>query len=204
MALMIAGDRSGVGKTTVTLALLAFLASQKHRVQSFKVGPDYIDPMFHTAITGRPCRNLDPILTSETYVQSCFVKHCQEVEYALVEGVMGLFDGIPRKKEDGTRLKGKMIKPSEEIRSLDYGSTAHIARLLKIPVVLVIDCSHLSGSVAAITHGYSSLDPQIDLVGVILNRVGSNRHLYLLQESLDTLNIPILGTLRRQDSLTIP
>ncbi|XTZ10991.1 MAG: cobyrinate a,c-diamide synthase, partial [cyanobacterium endosymbiont of Rhopalodia yunnanensis] len=96
MALMIAGDRSGVGKTTVTLALLAFLASQKHRVQSFKVGPDYIDPMFHTAITGRPCRNLDPILTSEAYVQLCFAKHCQEVEYALVEGVMGLFDGIPR------------------------------------------------------------------------------------------------------------
>ncbi|XHU96509.1 MAG: cobyrinate a,c-diamide synthase [cyanobacterium endosymbiont of Rhopalodia gibba] len=204
MALMIAGDRSGVGKTTVTLALLAFLASQKHRVQSFKVGPDYIDPMFHTAITGRPCRNLDPILTSEAYVQLCFAKHCQEVEYALVEGLMGLFDGIPSKKEDGTRLKGEMIKTSEEIRSLDYGSTAHIARLLNIPVVLVIDCSHLSGSVAAITHGYSSLDPHIDLVGVILNRVGSNRHLYLLQESLDTLNIPILGTLRRQDSLTIP
>lgn len=201
---MIAGDRSGVGKTTVTLALLAFLASKEHRVQSFKVGPDYIDPMFHTAITGRPCRNLDPILTSETYVQLCFTKHCQGVEYALVEGVMGLFDGIPYAKTDGTKLKGAMIKTSGEIRSLDYGSTAHIARLLNIPVVLVIDCSHLSGSVAAITHGYSSIDPHIDLVGVILNRVGSNRHLHLLQQSLDTLNIPILGILRRQDSLTIP
>ncbi|MGP0128434.1 MAG: cobyrinate a,c-diamide synthase [cyanobacterium endosymbiont of Rhopalodia musculus] len=204
MALMIAGDRSGVGKTTVTLALLAFLASQKHRVQSFKVGPDYIDPMFHSAITGRPCRNLDPILTSETYVQLCFTKHCQGVEYALVEGLMGLFDGIPYKRADSTRLKGATIKTSEKISSLDYGSTAHIARLLNIPVVLVIDCSHLSGSVAAITHGYSSLDPHINLVGVILNRVGSNRHLHLLQQSLDTLNIPILGTLHRKDSLTIP
>ncbi|WP_267384860.1 cobyrinate a,c-diamide synthase [Cyanobacterium sp. uoEpiScrs1] len=202
---MIAGDRSSAGKTTVTLALLAFLASQKHRVQSFKVGPDYIDPMFHTAITGRSCRNLDPILTSETYIQLCFSKHCQGVEYALVEGVMGLFDGIPLNKADDTRFKETIVKtPSKEKSSLDYGSTAHVARLLNIPVVLVIDCSHLSGSVAAIIHGYSSFNPHLNLVGVILNRVGSDRHLYLLQQSLDILNVSIVGILRRQDSLTIP
>ena len=204
MALIIAGDRSGAGKTTVTLSLLAFLTSQKHQVQSFKIGPDYIDPMFHSAITDRPCRNLDPILTSETYVQLCFSKHCQGVEYALVEGVMGLFDGIPFSRVDGVRLEEEIRKTSEERKLLDYGSTAHIARLLNIPVVLVIDCSHLSGSVAAITHGYRSLNPHINLVGVILNRVGSKRHLHLLQQSLDILNIPILGTLRRQDYLTLP
>lgn len=204
MALIIAGERSGAGKTTVTLSILAFLISQKHQVQSFKIGPDYIDPMFHTAITNRPCRNLDPILTSEIYVQSCFSKHCQGVEYALVEGVMGLFDGIPLKKADSVKLERTIIKTSEETSSLDYGSTAHIARLLNVPVVLVVDCSRLSGSVAAITHGYSSLDPHINIVGVVLNRVASNRHLHLLQQSLDILNIPILGTLHRQDSLTLP
>ena len=95
MSLIIAGERSGVGKTTVTLALLSFLCRwQKLSVQSFKVGPDYIDPMFHQYVTGSPCRNLDPVLTSETYVQQCFIHHTQQSEYALVEGVMGLFDGI--------------------------------------------------------------------------------------------------------------
>jgi cobyrinic acid a,c-diamide synthase len=93
MALVIAGERSGVGKTTVTLALLASLSLQQRRIQSFKVGPDYIDPMFHQRVTGFPCRNLDPVLTSESYVQECFAHHVQEVDYALIEGVMGLFDG---------------------------------------------------------------------------------------------------------------
>ncbi|MBC1242004.1 cobyrinic acid a,c-diamide synthase, partial [Nostoc sp. 2RC] len=94
MSVIIAGERSGVGKTTVTLTLLASLCRRHRSVQSFKVGPDYIDPMFHQHVTGRPCRNLDPVLTSEAYVQQCFSRHSQESEYALVEGVMGLFDGI--------------------------------------------------------------------------------------------------------------
>ncbi|MFN5924280.1 MAG: cobyrinic acid a,c-diamide synthase, partial [Pseudanabaena sp.] len=93
--MIIAGERSGVGKTTVTLALLAALKarSPSDQVQSFKVGPDYIDPMFHTYITGLPCRNLDPVLTSEDYVRLCFAKYSQNAEYSLIEGVMGLFDG---------------------------------------------------------------------------------------------------------------
>ncbi|MCX5935179.1 MAG: cobyrinic acid a,c-diamide synthase, partial [Pseudanabaena sp. LacPavin_0818_WC45_MAG_42_6] len=103
MAIIIAGERSGVGKTTVTLALLAAIQSRsrstKSPVQSFKVGPDYIDPMFHSYITGLPCRNLDPVLTSESYVKSCFAKHSQNAEYALVEGVMGLFDGATGKDD---------------------------------------------------------------------------------------------------------
>jgi cobyrinic acid a,c-diamide synthase len=191
MTLIIAGDRSGTGKTTITLALLSWLSQKGAKVQSFKVGPDYIDPMFHTYITGRSCRNLDPILTSVPYVQSCFAQHCQGVDYALIEGVMGLFDGISWEK-------------SEVSEFLPYGSTAHIARLLKIPVVLVIDCSRLSGSVAAIAHGYASLDPNINIMGVILNRVGSDRHLELLETALTHLNIPILGRIRRQEALTIP
>lgn len=197
MTLIIAGDRSGTGKTTITLALLAFLRKKSAEVQSFKVGPDYIDPMFHSYITGRPCRNLDPILTSISYVKSCFEQHCQGVDYAVVEGVMGLFDGVPLKKVEGKR---------QEIKSLceDYGSTAHIARILKIPVVLVIDCSRLSGSVAAIAHGYCSLDPNIDVVGVILNRVASDRHLTLLKTALKPLNLTIFGVIYRQTDLTIP
>ncbi|MBF2022065.1 MAG: cobyrinate a,c-diamide synthase [Hydrococcus sp. C42_A2020_068] len=191
MSLVIAGERSGVGKTTVTLAMLSFLSRQKSKVQSFKIGPDYIDPMFHTSVTGRPCRNLDPILTSEAYVRSCFASHCQGMGYALVEGVMGLFDGVASSGENQGQIT-------------DFASTAHIARLLGLPVVLVIDCSRLSGSVAAIVHGYRSLDPRINLAGVILNRVGSDRHLTLLKNALEPLKIPILGILHRHDEIAIP
>ncbi|MBC6419630.1 MAG: cobyrinate a,c-diamide synthase [Prochloron sp. SP5CPC1] len=187
MSLVIAGERSGVGKTTVTLALLAYL-SRENRVQSFKVGPDYIDPMFHQAVTDRPCRNLDPVLTSEAYVQSCFTRHCQGVDYALIEGVMGLFDGVISPNNHQEQIK-------------DFASTAHIARLLDVPVLLVLDCSKLSGSVAAIAHGYSSFDPSVKIAGLVLNRVGSDRHLELLQNALQPT---ILGILRRQDNITIP
>ena len=199
MTLIIAGDRSGTGKTTITLALLAFLRQKSAKVQSFKVGPDYIDPMFHSYITGRPCRNLDPILTSISYVKSCFAKHCQGVDYAVIEGVMGLFDGVPLEKTTHPKIPG-----GEKGFCQDYGSTAHIARILEIPVVLVIDCSRLSGSVAAIAHGYGSLDPNVNLVGVILNRVASDRHLTLLKTALKPLNIAILGVIPRQEALTIP
>lgn len=186
MALVIAGDRSGSGKTTVTLALLAALAQRRspssQRVQSFKVGPDYIDPMFHQRITGLPCRNLDPVLTSEDYVRTCFAHHASTAAYAIVEGVMGLFDGAG---------------------ASETASTAHIARLLNLPVALVLDCSRLSRSVAAIIHGYRSFDPRLTIAGVVLNRVGSDRHLALLKEAIAPLNIPILGVLRRQDEIQI-
>lgn len=184
MALIIAGERSGVGKTTVTLTLLSYLSLLSNKVQSFKVGPDYIDPMFHRQVTKRPCRNLDPLLTSESYVKECFTRHCQGIDYALVEGVMGLFDGASGQD--------------------DYASTAHLARLLQLPVLLVIDCSRLSRSVAAIAHGYRSFDPRIKLAGVVLNRVGSDRHLELLKEALEPLELPILGVLRRHNDITIP
>ncbi|NET50312.1 MAG: cobyrinate a,c-diamide synthase [Merismopedia sp. SIO2A8] len=208
MALIIAGERSGVGKTTVTLAMLSYLCdrpappisnskgalshpfgamdpnSKIPAVQSFKVGPDYIDPMFHQYVTQRPCRNLDPILTTEDYVQQCFVHHCQGADYAVVEGVMGLFDGASG--------------------ATDVASTAHIARLLDIPVLLVMDCSRLSRSVAAIIHGYQSFDPRIQLAGIVLNRVGSDRHLHLLKTAIEPLNVPILGILRRETDIAIP
>ena len=187
MSLIIAGERSGVGKTTITLSILAFLTRQKNKVvQGFKVGPDYIDPMFHTRITGRYSRNLDPVLTSPDYVRSCFALHSSTAEYSVIEGVMGLFDGVRLHSES------------------DYASTAQIARLLEIPVLLVLDCSRLSGSIAAIAHGFRSLDPRINLAGVVLNRVGSDRHLELLQDALDKIKMPILGVVRRHNEITIP
>jgi cobyrinic acid a,c-diamide synthase len=168
MALIIAGERSGVGKTTITLAILAFLSQQKHKiVRAFKIGPDYIDPMFHNAITGFYSRNLDPVLTSPDYVRSCFALHSSQADYVVIEGVMGLFDGVNWNNEP------------------NYASTAHIARLLSIPILLVLDCSSLSGSIAAIAHGFRTLDPRINVAGVILNRVASDRHLELLEEALN-------------------
>jgi cobyrinic acid a,c-diamide synthase len=204
MAFVIAGERSGVGKTTVTLALLASLCRQGKRVQSFKVGPDYIDPMFHQYVTGLPCRNLDPVLTSESYVQECFAQHCQNVDCAVVEGVMGLFDGINLNSE---KLNPKKITGEWDAeRNIPnyFASTAHVARLLNLPVILVMDCSRLSGSASAIALGYSTLDPRINIAGLVLNRVGSSRHLDLLKTSLEPLNLPILGVLQRENDITIP
>lgn len=181
--LMIAGDRSGSGKTTVTMAILSALRQRGERVQAFKVGPDYIDPMFHRAITGRPAYNLDPVLTSEEYVQHCFQGHSATATHAVIEGVMGLFDGA-----GGT----------------DWASSAHIARLLNCPVLLVVDCAKLSRSLAAIVHGYKTLDPQVHIAGVVLNRVGSDRHLSMLKAALAAIGTPVLGVLRRDDAVTLP
>ncbi|MEN9247604.1 MAG: cobyrinate a,c-diamide synthase [Gloeomargarita sp. GMQP_bins_120] len=178
MGLILAGERSSVGKTTVTLAILAALTAQGEKVQSFKVGPDYLDPLWHRWITQRPCPNLDVLLTSPAYVQRCYAYHTRDASYALVEGVMGLFDG-----------------PS---------STADIARLLNLPVVLVVDCQRLAGSVAAVVHGYRSWDPAVSIAGVVLNRVAGDRHSQLLRQALEPLGVPILGECRRWDALHRP
>jgi len=218
MALVIAGERSGAGKTTVTIALLAYLIRRGLNVQSFKVGPDYIDPMFHAFVTGRPCRNLDAILTSQSYVQKCFYRHIQDVNYALVEGVMGLFDGVSRRKRgsaadfvtdvtdnvtDATDVR-KAEGKEEFNYDFSFASTAHVASLLNLPILLVIDCSRLSGSVAAIAHGFRSFDKNLNFAGLVLNRVASDRHLELLQDALKPLNLPVLGVLRRDEAVTIP
>ncbi|MGD1860667.1 MAG: cobyrinate a,c-diamide synthase [Leptolyngbyaceae cyanobacterium] len=181
--IIVAGDRSGAGKTTVTMALLAALQRQGQTVQAFKVGPDYIDPMFHRAITGRAAYNLDPLLTSESYVQQCFERHSKTATHAVIEGVMGLFDGA-----GGT----------------DWASTAHVARLLNCPVLLVVDCSRLSRSLAAIVHGYQTLERRVDVAGVVLNRVGSDRHLAMLAAAMTALSMPVLGMLRRDDAVALP
>ena len=184
MTLIIAGDRSGSGKTTITLAILAALRQKQIDVQSFKVGPDYIDPMFHARITGRPCYNLDPVLTSEDYVQQTFHAHTQGQSHALIEGVMGLFDGAAM--------------------PMGFGSTAFIAKLLKTPVLLVVNCQSTFQSIAALIHGYRSFDPAVTVMGVVLNKVASDRHLTLLKAAIEPLNIPIIGVLYRKDEIKLP
>lgn len=184
MGIILAGDRSGTGKTTITLALLAALKKRNHRVQSFKVGPDYIDPMFHRTVTGRPCYSLDPVLTSEAYVQQSYRAHCSSADCAVAEGVMGLFDGA-------TGVD-------------DTASTAHVARLLNLPVLLVVDCGRMARSLAALVQGYRTFDPRVNVVGVILNRVGSDRHLQLLRDALDAINMPIYGVFRREKDIQLP
>ena len=184
MTLIIAGDRSGSGKTTITLAILAALRQKQIDVQSFKVGPDYIDPMFHARITGRPCYNLDPVLTSEDYVQQTFHAHTQGQNHALIEGVMGLFDGAAM--------------------PMGFGSTAFIAKLLKIPVLLVVNCQSTFQSIAALIHGYRSFDPAVNVIGVVLNKVASDRHLTLLKAAIEPMNIPIFGVLYRKDEIKLP
>ena len=184
MSIILAGDRSGTGKTTLTLALLAALTKRGHNVQSFKVGPDYIDPMFHATVTGRPCYNLDPVLTSESYVQKSFGQRSASADYAVIEGVMGLFDGATG--ED------------------DTASTAHIARLLKLPVMLVVDCGRMSRSLAALVQGYREFDKRVNVAGVVLNRVGSDRHLQLLTNALSAIDMPILGVFWREKDIQLP
>jgi cobyrinic acid a,c-diamide synthase len=179
--LVIAGTASGVGKTTVATGLLAALRRAGHRPAAAKVGPDFIDPGYHAAACGRPPRNLDAWLCGAAAVAPLAARAAEGAGLLVVEGVMGLFDGAA----DGA--------PS---------STADVARLLHAPVVLVVDAAALSGSAAAVVHGFASFDPSVRVAGVVLNRVGSGTHETLLREALEPLGIPVLGALRRDDRFT--
>jgi cobyrinic acid a,c-diamide synthase len=183
--IIVAGVASGVGKTTIATGLMAALAARELRVQGYKVGPDYIDPTYHRAATGRPSYNLDSWLSSPALVRQRFEAGMRNADIALIEGVMGLFDG--RKQ---TR---------------DTASTAEIARLLNAPVVLVIDVSHMGQSVAAVVHGFQQLDPDVRLAGVILNKVASGDHEATLRYAIaEWTGVPVLGAIRRDTSLLIP
>ena len=179
--LVVAGTQSGVGKTTVATGLLGALLRAGHRPAGAKVGPDFIDPGYHALACGRPPRNLDAWLCGTDAVGPLAGRATADADVLVVEGVMGLFDGAA----DGT--------PS---------STADVARLLDAPVVLVVDASSMSTSVAALVSGYVGFDPSLRVGGVILNRVGSDVHETLLREALAPLGVPVLGALRRDDRLT--
>jgi cobyrinic acid a,c-diamide synthase len=181
--IVVAGTHSGVGKTTIASGLMAALSSEGYRVAPFKVGPDFIDPSYHTLATGRPGRNLDAFLSGPDLIGPLFAHGAQDTDIAVIEGVMGLFDGKGGK---------------------DLASTAHIARLLEAPVVLVVDARAMSRSVAAMVHGYATFDPNLRLAGIVLNRVGSRTHETMLREALKPLGIPVLGVLRRDENIQTP
>jgi cobyrinic acid a,c-diamide synthase len=184
--LVIAAPASGCGKTTVATGLMAALRQRGYAVSPHKVGPDYIDPTYHRLATGRPGRNLDPVLVGEHLIGPLFAHGAAGADLAVIEGVMGLFDGRAATGE---------------------GSTAHVARLLDAPVLLVVDASSQSRSVAALVHGFASYDRSVRIAGIVLNRVASPRHEQLLRESLDTgltAGIPVVGALPRAADVTVP
>ncbi|MFJ9036559.1 cobyrinate a,c-diamide synthase [Streptomyces sp. NPDC102406] len=182
--LVVAAPASGSGKTTVATGLMAAFAERGLAVSPHKVGPDYIDPGYHSLATGRPGRNLDAYMCGPDLVGPLFAHGARGCELAVVEGVMGLFDGASGQGE--------------------LASTAHVAKLLKAPVVLVVDASSQSRSVAALVHGFASFDPQVRLAGVILNKVGSRRHEELLTEALEEVGVPVYGALRRTPQVATP
>ncbi len=186
-ALVVAAPTSGSGKTTVATGLMAALARRGTPVAPFKVGPDYIDPGYHTLAAGRPGRNLDPVLVGGDRIAPLARHGAAGAEIAVIEGVMGLFDG---RLADG------------------HGSTAQVAALLGAPVVLVVDVRGQSRSLAALLHGFASFDAgdgqRARIAGVVLNRVGSARHEAVLRAAADEVGLPVLGALPRRDVLAVP
>ena len=180
--LVIAAPASGSGKTTLTLALLRHLRDTGVRASSLKVGPDYIDPSFHAAASGRPCFNLDPWAMRSSTFAAAVAAASQDADLVITEGVMGLFDGA----------------------TATEGSTADIAAATGWPVLLVVDASAMAASAAAVVHGFSSFRSDIEVAGVVFNRVGSDRHAELLVEASARLGLPVLGCLRRDPALSLP
>lgn len=187
-AVIIAAPASGSGKTTVATGLMGALRRAGHRVAPFKVGPDFIDPGYHALATGLPGRNLDPVMLGESLIGPLYRHGTAGADIAIVEGVMGLFDG--RIAEDG-------MGPAR-------GSTAHVAGLLGAPVVLVVDARGQSHSIAALLHGFSTYDTSIRLAGVILNRVGTPRHEQVLRQACEQAGVPVLGAIPRTAELEVP
>src|SRR6266852_5649552 len=182
--LVIAGTHSGVGKTTVTLALLAALKERGRRVQPFKVGPDFIDPGHHTSVTGRPSRNLDGWMLGPEVCRQVFLRAAADADISIIEGVMGLFDGSSPISESG--------------------STAELAKLLQAPELLVIDGSAMARSAAAMVSGYARFDPDLRVVAVLFNKVGGAGHYRLLKEAVEaTTNLAVVGHLPADPSFTI-
>ncbi|MFF9911202.1 cobyrinate a,c-diamide synthase [Streptomyces sp. NPDC013457] len=182
--LVIAAPSSGAGKTTVATGLMAAFAGRGLAVSPHKVGPDYIDPGYHALATGRPGRNLDAYMCGTGLVAPLFEHGARGCDLAVVEGVMGLYDGAADQGE--------------------LASTAQVAKLLKAPVVLVVDASSQSRSVAALVHGFASWDPEVRIGGVILNKVATDRHEHLLREALGESGVPVLGVLRRAPAVATP
>ncbi|WP_209123210.1 cobyrinate a,c-diamide synthase [Alkalihalobacillus sp. BA299] len=183
--LVIAGTNSGVGKTTLTIGLMAAFKRKGLTVQGFKCGPDYIDPSYHTAVTGRHSRNVDSWMLDHDIVNDIFVEASQGADLSMIEGVMGFYDGKSPKS--------------------NVGSTAEISLLLQAPVILVVNIASMARSAAAIVKGYQMLDPNVNIAGVILNQAGSKGHFELCKTAVEQeCDVPVVGYLLKGDGLTIP
>ncbi len=182
--IVVAGTSSGAGKTTVACGLIGALRARGLTVQGFKVGPDYIDPSHHALASGRPGRNLDAFLSGPERIAPLVRHGSRGADIAVIEGVMGLFDGASGRGE--------------------LASTAHVAKLLGAPVVLVLDAAAMARSAAAMVHGFRTFDPEVEVAGVIFNKVGSDIHEQLLREAVEGSGLPVLGALRRDERIVTP
>jgi cobyrinic acid a,c-diamide synthase len=187
-AVMVAAPASGSGKTTVATGLIGALRQAGHAVAPFKVGPDFIDPGYHTLAAGRVGRNLDPVLVGEQLIGPLYAHGVAGADVAVIEGVMGLFDG---RIDSGARIPAS-------------GSSAHVAALLGVPVILVVDACGQSHSIAALLHGFSTFDTATRVAGVVLNRVGSPRHEQVLRQACELAGVPVLGAIPRRDEIEVP
>ena len=183
MACVISAISSNSGKTLLSLLLISWLKSIKKTVQTFKVGPDYLDPQQLSLISKRPCRNLDLILSGKDWVKNSFEGYGASAELSLIEGVMGLFDGIG---------------------ASERGSTADIALLLKLPVVMILDARGQAASIAPLIKGFRDQSSNLEIAGVVLNHVNSQRHKALLTEVLENNKIQVLGSIPNSDELFLP
>lgn len=182
---VIAGATSGVGKTTISTGLIGALVKRGLKVQPFKAGPDYIDPSYHTVMAGRPSRNLDTWMLPSENVAELFQRACSDVDISLVEGVMGLYDG--------------------HSASGETGSTAELAKLFGLPVLLVLDASGTARSIAAVALGYKEFDTKLNLAGIIFNGIGSDTHYQMCREAVtDSTGLNVLGYLPKRNDLVLP
>ncbi|VVB97288.1 Cobyrinate a,c-diamide synthase [uncultured archaeon] len=182
--ILIAGDRSSAGKTTISIGIMSLMREMGYKVQPFKVGLDFIDPSYHTEVTGRYSRNLDGYLMKDTAVKEVFSHAVEGADIAIIEGVRGLFEGLEA--------------------TSDTGSTAQIAKILECPVILVINARSITRSTAALVSGYKSFDPDVNIVGVILNNIGSGRHGEKARTAIETYTgTPVIGEIPRNESMKI-
>lgn len=183
--LMIAGTHSGVGKTTITTGIMAMLTQEGYNVQPYKVGPDYIDPTYHSVATGNKSRNLDSWMLGEDAVRELFYRSAQKADISVIEGVMGLYDGFGGLNE--------------------IGSSAHVAKILNTPVILIIDVKSMARSAAAIALGFCQMDPQLNIAGIILNRVGSQKHYQMVKEAIASCcEVPVIGYVPKNAKIELP
>ena len=179
---VVAGVTSGVGKTSVALGIMRGLSKRGLRVQPFKVGPDFIDPSYHSLISNRKSRNLDVWMMGRKGVLECFASACQDADVAVIEGVMGLYDGVSGKN--------------------DFASTAHVAKILDAPIVLVVDASKGARSIAAIILGFLHFDRKLQIRAIILNKVAGERHAkYIIDALADKVKVPVIGVLHRNSKV---